>query len=72
MTGSRRSGNRVPTDESPGQEEAERRYRVADMMITAHSALRDRYAHRAVALDVLILLASVAITALALADESYL
>ena len=71
MTGSRRSGSRVTADENL-RNEADRRFRVADMMVTAHSVLRDRYSRRSVALDVLILLASVALTALALADESYL
>jgi hypothetical protein len=49
-------------------EELRRAFRVADMMVTCHSILRDRYARRALILDVLILIASVWLTAMAFVD----
>ena len=50
--------------------EVRRRYRVADMMITMHSILRDRYRRRSVALDSIIFSSSVLIAALAFGDRS--
>ena len=50
--------------------EVRRRYRVADMMITMHSTLRDRYRRRSVALDSVIFSSSVLIAALAFGDRS--
>ena len=48
--------------------EIKRRRRVADMMVTMHSALRDSYTRRATGLDALILSSSIAIAALAFVD----
>ena len=45
--------------------EVQRRYRVADMMITIHSILRDSYKRRSLALDLVIFSSSVLIAALA-------
>lgn len=48
--------------------EIQRRYRVADMMVTMHSVLRDSYAKRALSLDFLIFASSIIIAALAFFD----
>ena len=50
--------------------EVQRRYRVADMMITMHSILRDSYKRRSLALDLVIFSSSVLIAALAFGDRS--
>lgn len=50
--------------------ETQRSYRVADLLITAHSILRDRYNTYATTLDLLILGASVCLGALAFADTT--
>ena len=49
--------------------EVQRRHRVADMMITMHSILRDSYKRRSVALDLVIFSTSVLIAALAFGDR---
>jgi|SRR5579871_1259933 len=56
--------------ESPAasREEVERIRRVADQLCTGHAALRDRYRERAIAFDIVILLASAWLTALAFVD----
>jgi hypothetical protein len=50
---------------SPLSEELQRCLRVADMMVTGHALLRDRYSRRALMLDMLILIASAWLTAMA-------
>jgi|SRR5271169_2796439 len=50
------------------QRELSRTLRVADMLTTCHSLLRDRYARLALILDLLILAASVWVTAMAFVD----
>lgn len=50
------------------REEAERALRVSDMLASCHSALRDRYARRALILDLAILVASVWLVAMAFVD----
>lgn len=52
--------------------EIRRRYRVADMMITMHSILRDTYSFRAIVLDSAIFLSSIIIAALAFVDPDLL
>ena len=52
--------------------EVERRYRVADQMVTMHSILRDIYGRRAVGLDSMIFLSSIIIAALAFVDPTLL
>lgn len=56
--------------EDKQQREVRRRYRVADMMVTMHSMLRDDYAKRAVLLDCVIFTSSVVIAALAFFDPT--
>ncbi len=48
--------------------EVDRRYRVADMMVTMHSLLRDKFARRALMLDSAVYLSSIIIAALAFVD----
>ena len=50
------------------QREVRRRYRVADMMVTMHSILRDDYGTRAIFLDCVIFASSIVIAALAFFD----
>ncbi len=50
------------------REEVERIRRVADQLCTAHAALRDRFKRRTLLLDIVILLASAWLTALAFID----
>ena len=52
--------------------EAQRRYRVADMLITMHSILRDSNSRRAIALDSEMFLSSIVIAALAFVDPDLL
>lgn len=52
--------------------EIRRRYRVADMMITMHSILRDTYSFRTIVLDSAIFLSSIVIAALAFVDPDLL
>ena len=54
--------------EDEQQREVRRRYRVADMMVTMHSMLRDDYAKRGILLDCVIFASSVVIAALAFFD----
>lgn len=51
--------------------EGERALRVADMLVTGYSILRDRYGRLAVGLDIIILFSSAWITVLSLADQKY-
>ena len=53
------------------KDEGERALRVADMMITGYSILRDRYAMFALCLDILIIFSSAWIAVLSLADSAY-
>ncbi len=53
-------------------EELSHHYRVVDMMLTMHSALRDRYSRRALAADLLLLLFSLILNALVFLDPSIL
>jgi hypothetical protein len=53
------------------REEVERIRRVADQLCTAHAALRDRFKQRALLLDVVILLSSAWLTALAFIDPRF-
>src|SRR5277367_614307 len=50
------------------REELLRALRVADMLTSCHSQLRDRFSFRAMTLDIAILLASVWLTAMAFVD----
>lgn len=50
------------------RDEVERIRRVSDQLCTAHAALRDRFRRRALILDIIILLASAWLTALAFID----
>jgi hypothetical protein len=52
------------------KEELERCRRVADQMVTAHSILRDRFARRALALDIAILILSAWVTTAAFIDPA--
>ena len=56
------------TDQENLIAEAQRRYRVADMLITMHSILRDSNSRRAIALDSEMFLSSIVIAALAFVD----
>ena len=58
-------------DEVGSREEVERIRRVADQLCTGHAALRDRYARRAVTLDIVILLLSAWLSALAFLDPRF-
>src|SRR5262249_47496916 len=49
-------------------EELTRMRRVSDMMVSCHATLRDRYSSRATALDLLVLICSVWLTAMAFVD----
>ncbi len=51
-------------------DEIGRRHRVTDQMMSAHSALRDRYARRALVLDLLILTLSAVLCALVFAPQA--
>ena len=53
-------------------EELSHHRRVVDMMLTMHSALRDRYSRRALAADLLLLLFSLILNALVFLDPSIL
>ena len=53
-------------------DELQRQFRVADMMLTGMSVLRDRYRVRAVSLDVALLLVTLVLTATVLVDEQLL
>jgi hypothetical protein len=53
------------------REEVERIRRVADQLCTAHASLRDRFKRRALLLDIIILLASAWLTAVAFADSRF-
>ncbi len=53
-------------------EELSHHYRVVDMMLTMHSALRDRYSRRALTADLLLLLFSLILNALVFLDPSIL
>lgn len=60
------------TDSHPDMRgEVERIRRVSDLLCTAHAQLRDRYARRAFALDLTILVLSAWLTALAFLDPRY-
>ena len=50
------------------REDLARVFRVSDTLVTCHSILRDSFSRRALLLDVLILIASVWVTAMALVD----
>ena len=52
------------------QNEIERMFRVSDLMITAHSTLRDRYAFRARLADVMLLVGGVLVTAFTFVDPT--
>ncbi len=52
------------------REELERIRRVADQLCTAHASLRDRYARRALTLDICVLLGSAWLTSLAFIQPS--
>lgn len=54
----------------PSTAEIERIRRVSDQICTAHSGLRDRYARRALVLDLLILAASTWLVALSFVDST--
>lgn len=58
-------------DQVGSREEVERVRRVADQLCTAHASLRDQFKHRAVILDIVILLASAWLTALAFIDPHF-
>jgi len=51
-------------------DEIERMFRVTDLMITAHSILRDRFRRRALALDVCLLVGSAALAVIAVIEPS--
>lgn len=51
-------------------EEIDRRHRVTDQMMSAHCVLRDRYARRALVLDLLILTLSAVLCALVFAPQA--
>jgi hypothetical protein len=53
------------------REEVERIRRVADQLSTAHAILRDRFKRRSTALDIIILLLSAWLTALAFIDPQF-
>lgn len=53
------------------REETERIRRVADQLSTAHAVLRDRFNRRAIAFDIVILLLSAWLTALAFVDPRF-
>src|SRR5580692_10714944 len=53
------------------REEVERIRRVSDQLCTAHAALRDRFKRRALCLDVIVLLSSAWLTALAFVDPRF-
>lgn len=58
-------------DHIGSREEVERIRRVADQLCSAHAWLRDKFKRRALLLDVVILLASAWLTALAFADPRF-
>jgi len=51
-------------------DEVERMYRVSDLMVTAHSTLRDRYVFRARLLDVLLLVGGALVAAFTFVDPA--
>ena len=55
-------------DQHPRASELQRRFRVADTMVTMHSICRDEYARRALILDAVVFLSSIVIAALAFLD----
>jgi hypothetical protein len=69
----RRSLAAMTTDPGIGsREEIERIQRVSDQLCTAHAALSDRFSRRAVLLDILVLILSALVTALAFLDPKLL
>lgn len=59
------------SDAVGSREEVERIRRVADLLCSAHAALRDRFKRRALLIDIFILLASAWLTAMAFADSRF-
>jgi hypothetical protein len=51
------------------REELDRQFRVIDMMLTMHAALRDRYGRRATSFDVFLVVLSIVLSAFAFADD---
>jgi hypothetical protein len=49
--------------------ELERQFRIIDMMLTGHSALRDKYRRLALGLDLILVSISIVVTGLALLDQ---
>ena len=66
--GSRSLAKPMTENQIGAREEVKRIRRVSDQLCTAHAALRDRFRRRALMLDIIILLASAWLTALAFID----